>query len=86
MKWPELALGDDDYDRETPRLIGPGQIPGRMPASYRDAVTSIQDQTLTFVPKIVAILTIIGVFGAWMMKSMSNFTINLLNMIPTISG
>lgn len=54
--------------------------------SIFQAVTSIQDQTLTFVPKIVAILTIIGVFGAWMMNSMSSFTINLFNMIPTISG
>lgn len=54
--------------------------------SIFQAVTSIQDQTLTFVPKIVAILTIIGIFGAWMMNSMANFTANLFNMIPTISG
>ena len=54
--------------------------------SIFQAVTSIQDQTLTFVPKIVAILTIIGIFGSWMMNSMANFTTNLLNMIPTISG
>ncbi len=54
--------------------------------SIFQAVTSIQDQTLTFVPKIVAILTIIGIFGAWMMGSMANFTTNLFNMIPTIAG
>lgn len=54
--------------------------------SIFQAVTSIQDQTLTFVPKIVAILTIIGIFGSWMMNSMVDFTSNLLNMIPTISG
>jgi len=54
--------------------------------SIFQAVTSIQDQTLTFVPKIVAILTIIGIFGAWMMNSMASFTSNLLNLIPTISG
>lgn len=54
--------------------------------SIFQAVTSIQDQTLTFVPKIVAILTIIGIFGAWMMSSMVSFTTNILSMIPTISG
>lgn len=54
--------------------------------SIFQAVTSIQDQTLTFVPKIVAILTIIGIFGAWMMSSMANFTSNLFNMIPSIAG
>jgi flagellar biosynthesis protein FliQ len=54
--------------------------------SIFQAVTSIQDQTLTFVPKIVAILTIIGIFGAWMMNSMASFTSNLLNLIPTVSG
>ncbi|MBI9100567.1 MAG: flagellar biosynthesis protein FliQ [Spirochaetaceae bacterium] len=54
--------------------------------SIFQAVTSIQDQTLTFVPKIVAILTIIGLFGAWMINSMANFTSNLFNLIPTIAG
>jgi len=54
--------------------------------SIFQAVTSIQDQTLTFVPKIVAILTIIGIFGAWMMNSMSSFTTNLINLIPSITG
>ena len=54
--------------------------------SIFQAVTSIQDQTLTFVPKIVAILTIIGIFGAWMMNSMASFTINVFEKISTISG
>lgn len=54
--------------------------------SIFQAVTSIQDQTLSFVPKIVAILTIIALFGAWMMNSMANFTTNLLGMIPGITG
>lgn len=54
--------------------------------SIFQAVTSIQDQTLTFVPKIVAILTIIGLFGAWMMNSMAAFTTNLFEMIPNVTG
>ena len=54
--------------------------------SIFQAVTSIQDQTLTFVPKIVAILTIIGLFGAWMINSMASFTTNLFSLIPSITG
>ncbi len=54
--------------------------------SIFQAVTSIQDQTLTFVPKIVAILTIIGIFGAWMLNSMASFTSNVFRMIPNITG
>jgi len=54
--------------------------------SIFQAVTSIQDQTLTFVPKIVAILAIIGLFGSWMMNSMASFTINLFGMIPSVTG
>ncbi len=54
--------------------------------SIFQAVTSIQDQTLSFVPKIVAILTIIGIFGAWMMNSMASFTSNIFEMISTIAG
>lgn len=54
--------------------------------SIFQAVTSIQDQTLTFVPKIVAILTIIALFGAWMMNSLANFTVNLFGVIPSITG
>ncbi len=54
--------------------------------SIFQAVTSIRDQTLSFVPKIVAILTIIGIFGAWMMNSMASFTSNIFEMISTIAG
>ncbi len=54
--------------------------------SIFQAVTSIQDQTLTFVPKIVAILTIIGIFGAWMISSMASFTVNIFELIPEIAG
>ena len=52
--------------------------------SIFQATTSIQEQTLTFVPKIAAILLSIAFFGPWMFSSMQQFTIRLFNMIPEI--
>ena len=50
--------------------------------SIFQATTSIQDQTLSFVPKIVSILGALVVFGPWMFASLKQFTINLMEMIP----
>lgn len=46
------------------------------------ATTSIQEQTLTFVPKLFAILLILGFLGGRMFASMGDFTVRLFNMIP----
>ena len=41
--------------------------------SIFQTVTSIQEQTLTFVPKILAVFTAIMLFGSWMMNMMIEF-------------
>ncbi len=46
------------------------------------ATTSIQEQTLTFVPKIMTILAMIALLGGWMFASLQDYTITLFNMIP----
>ena len=46
------------------------------------ASTSIQEQTLTFVPKVFAILGVLAILGGWMMTSLGQFTINLFRRIP----
>ncbi|MDA3849818.1 MAG: flagellar biosynthesis protein FliQ [Spirochaetaceae bacterium] len=53
--------------------------------SIFQATTSIQDQSLTFVPKIVAILATIGILGGWMISMMQNYTVNLYSLIPDLS-
>lgn len=45
--------------------------------SIFQAVTSIQEQTLTFVPKIVAIFLCLVVIGHWMMNTMVEYTVQL---------
>jgi flagellar biosynthetic protein FliQ len=49
------------------------------------ATTSIQEQTLTFVPKIMAILAVLALLGSWMFAQLREYTINLFNMIPQIA-
>ncbi|MFO8044198.1 MAG: flagellar biosynthesis protein FliQ [Alkalispirochaeta sp.] len=54
--------------------------------SIFQATTSIQEQTLTFVPKIAAILGSLLFFGPWMMQMLINYTVGLLNQIPQMVG
>lgn len=45
--------------------------------SIFQTVTSIQEQTLTFVPKILAIFASLIIFGHWMLNTMVEFMVNL---------
>lgn len=49
--------------------------------SIFQATTQIQEQTLTFVPKLIAILGGVLVFGPWMLAVMKDFTLNLFQNI-----
>jgi flagellar biosynthetic protein FliQ len=46
------------------------------------ATTSIQEQTLTFVPKVLAILLVLALLGGWMFTSLGEYTKELFRMIP----
>jgi len=54
--------------------------------SIFQATTSIQEQTLTFVPKIAAILGALILFGPWIIASMIQFTERLFGRIPELGG
>ena len=45
--------------------------------SIFQTVTSIQEQTLTFVPKIIAIFLTLILLGSWMMNTMVEYTVQL---------
>jgi len=49
------------------------------------ATTSIQEQTLTFVPKVFAILLILAFLGGWMFSSLREYTIQLFQRIPDMA-
>ncbi|MGQ9615732.1 MAG: flagellar biosynthesis protein FliQ [Spirochaetota bacterium] len=62
-------------------MMGLGLLVGLIISIFQ-ATTSIQEQTLTFVPKIVVVLGSLVVFGSWMINSMINFTMNIFGLIP----
>ena len=45
--------------------------------SIFQATTQIQEQTLTFVPKIIAVIASVAIFGSWMLRMLVNYTQNL---------
>lgn len=57
-------------------LLGVSLIVGLLISIFQ-ATTQIQDQTLSFVPKIIAVLVTALVFAPWMLRLMVSFTRNL---------
>jgi flagellar biosynthetic protein FliQ len=53
--------------------------------SILQATTSIQEQTLTFVPKILAIMLVLALLGGWMFSSLGDYTVQLFKMIPQMT-
>ena len=50
--------------------------------SIFQAVTQIQEMTLTFVPKILVVLIALLFFSNWMLGQLMNFTITTISQIP----
>ncbi|MBI9105146.1 MAG: flagellar biosynthesis protein FliQ [Spirochaetales bacterium] len=64
-------------------ILFSGLIVGLLVSIFQ-ATTSIQEQTLTFVPKIAAILLVLVFTSEWMFTSLRDYTIELFSMIPNI--
>lgn len=54
--------------------------------SLFQAVTQIQEMTLTFVPKIIAVFAAIILAAPWMTEHMISFTQELFAIIPTLTN
>lgn len=54
--------------------------------SIFQAVTQIQEMTLTFIPKILAIALALLVFLPWMISMLTDFTNHMFALIPTLAG
>ncbi len=52
--------------------------------SIFQAATQINEQTLTFIPKIVAVLVTLLIFGPWLIRLLTTFTIGILNTVALI--
>lgn len=52
--------------------------------SLFQAVTSVQEMTLSFVPKLAGIAVVIVLSGGWMMQQLVSFSTELFGMIPRL--
>jgi flagellar biosynthetic protein FliQ len=53
-------------------------------ASILQSVTSMQEQTLTFIPKIIAIAALVMVLTPWLLRSLSEFAITTISRMGTL--
>ena len=71
------------------KIAGPilllGLIIGLLVSVFQ-AVTSIQEQSLSFIPKIVAVAVLIVVLGPWMLNQLITYAQNLYLSIPSLVG
>jgi len=63
-------------------MLGIGLIVGLVVSIFQ-AVTQVQEMTLTFVPKIIAVMLALIVALPWMISLMVTYTQNLFTSIPT---
>ncbi|MFW2331432.1 MAG: flagellar biosynthesis protein FliQ [Nitrospinota bacterium] len=62
-------------------MLGFGLLVGLVVSIFQ-AVTSIQEMTLAFIPKILAVMASILIFFPWMVALMTNYTSNIIANIP----
>jgi flagellar biosynthetic protein FliQ len=63
-------------------MLGLGLLVGLLVSIFQ-ATTSIQEQTLAFIPKIIAVFVAILIFGPWMLRIMVEYLTNLLVNLPS---
>ena len=64
-------------------VLGFGLLTGLV-ISVLQAVTQIQEMTLTFIPKIIAVAAAVAIFGPWMLRVMTEFTASMFSYLPSI--
>jgi flagellar biosynthetic protein FliQ len=62
-------------------MLGLGLVVG-LAISIFQAVTQIQEMTLTFVPKILIVLLSLLLFASWMLDHLIYFTVTTIEQIP----
>ena len=65
-------------------VLGMALIVGLIVAILQ-AVTSIQEQTLTFLPKLLVIILVLALFGGKTFSSLAEYTVALFNTIPNFA-
>ncbi len=64
-------------------ILGVTLVVGLLVSIFQ-AVTQLQEPTLTFIPKVLAVVVVIVIAGPWMLNTMLGFTIDLWGLIPAL--
>ena len=62
-------------------LLGVSLLVGLIVSLFQ-AVTQINEMTLTFVPKLIALTLVFAFLGPWMLQQVIRFTVRLFDMLP----
>ncbi|MBN2896889.1 MAG: flagellar biosynthesis protein FliQ [Campylobacterales bacterium] len=84
MEGELVALGVDTF-KIALMLALPGLLVGMfmgLAVSIFQATTQINEMTLSFIPKIIAVVIVIILTMPWMLNEIQDFTINVFNLIP----
>jgi flagellar biosynthesis protein FliQ len=52
--------------------------------SLIQAATQINETTLTFIPKLIGVITVLLILGSWMLQQALTFTYNLFTSLPSL--
>jgi len=66
-------------------MLGFGLLIGLIVSIFQ-AVTQINEMTLTFIPKLIAVVLALAMAGPWMLNLLLDFTIELIESIPLLIG
>ncbi|MCD6433116.1 MAG: flagellar biosynthesis protein FliQ [Sulfurimonas sp.] len=80
-----IALGVETFKMAL-LLALPGLLTGMflgLAVSIFQATTQINEMTLSFIPKILGVVIVIVLTMPWMLNSMTDFSTNVFNLIPT---
>jgi flagellar biosynthesis protein FliQ len=66
-------------------VLGVSLIVGLLVSIFQ-AVTQLQEPTLTFIPKVLAVVVVIVLAGPWMMNTLLGFTLELYSGIADVGS
>jgi len=66
-------------------ILGMALLVGLLVSIFQ-AMTQIQEQTLTFIPKVVAVAAVLLVMGPWMLSVLTVYTSNLFKQLASFGG
>jgi flagellar biosynthetic protein FliQ len=65
-------------------ILGTATVVGLV-VSFIQAITSLQEQTLTFVPKLICVSLAIVLSANFILKTLTEFCISMISMIPSMA-